>query len=220
MNTIYTVTLITYYFLLILNTFLFTILALRKAKKLQSLIITIYLWCMLLIQVTSDVVSIYTSNNLYFSHIFFFFHFWILGFYYYSSFSSKKQRVLIQYYMSLTSLFVVLQFFIQNGLWYRFSLIEVFFTNYFFVICALFFMYNAFSSKAKNQYGVLNLGVLIYSILSLSIFLFGNVMAQIDLDLTIYTWLIYTCILIFFHLSILHQWKVLFYEKDNNVRPS
>lgn len=220
MNLVYSVALYIYYFLLVFNSLLYTVLVFKKKKLYQNLLITSYLWCMSIVQFTSDYVSITTSNNLYFSHIFFFFHFWILGTFYYSSFTSKKQRLFLKYFMILTTIVILLLFLIQKELWFRFSLTEVFFTNYFFVVCALLYQYNSFLVKTKKDYHAFNTGVLIYSILSLSIFLFGNVVSQIDLDLSIYIWFIYRLIIISFHLTILYQWKILYYQKKNNVRSS
>lgn len=204
-----------YCILLALNSILYTVVNLKRypGTTTDIAILSIYLWSMLIIQVASDVASYTTHNNLYFSHIYFYTQFILTGVFYFRIFTSVRQRRFILSYIAFTTLLLVIQYSVAPGLWFRFNLVEVFFTNYLLVCCALMYYYNGLSAKSERTFSMFNFGILTYGVLSLSFFLFGNVMSKMNIDISIYVWLIHNIILIVFHCTILLQWLKLFSPK-------
>lgn len=216
MTLLYSITFWGYCILLALNSVLYSILNLRqsKNKKKGTAIISIYLWSMLIIQVASDLASYISYNNLYFSHIYFYTQFFLIGIFYFQVLTSVRQRRFILSYIIFTTLLLIIQYLVVPDLLFRFSLVEVFFTNYLLVCCALMYHYNLLSAKSERKFSIFNFGILTYSVLSLSFFLFGNVMSKINIDISIYVWLIHSIVLVFFHVMILVQCIKLFSLKE------
>lgn len=194
-----------YLTLLGLNTLLFSF-QWRSGSR-QGKIVSLYLWSMLLIQLASYLVAIRTQNNLYLSHLFFCTQFVLLGLFYYRVLRQAAQRRFIVYYLSVAGLLLAGQYALYPQLLFRYNLLEVFLTNYFLVFCSLMYQYNSLSRMQSDGFSVFNWAVLVYSTLSLSFFLFGNVMAEIEIDISILAWLINNSILVLFHLAVLLQWK-------------
>lgn len=218
MITISYIIFICYFILLSLNTVLYSINTGKGFPKWIK-IISVYLWSMLIIQVVSDVMAYITSDNLYFSHIYFYSQFIWIGILYYKIFDRPDQRKFIRLYIIFTSVLLLMQYLIVPGLWFRFNLVEVFVTNYLLVLCSLMYNYSTLSKNKSKSFSIFNLGVLTYSILSLSFFLFGNIMSTIEINISIYIWVIHNIILIFLHLTILLQWiKLVLLKKKTYVR--
>lgn len=194
-----------YFTLLGLNTLLFSF-QWRSASP-QGKIVSLYLWSMFVIQLVSYLVALHTQNNLYLSHLFFCTQFVLLGVFYYRVLAQDAQRRFIVWYLSGAGLLLAGQYALDPQLLFRYNLLEVFLTNYFLVFCSLMYQYNSLSRMQNDGFSLFNWAVLVYSTLSLSFFLFGNVMAEIEINFSIPAWLINNCILVLFHLAVLLQWK-------------
>lgn len=211
---LYAISYWSYLIILSTNTFLYSIRKKRKSDRWLKAI-SGYLWGMLVIQIVSDVVSYYTSDNLYISHIYFYTQMLLLALFYYQILKRPKQRKFIKLYLFFTSVVIFIQYIILPSLWVRFNLLEVCLTNYFLIVCCLLYYYNTLSKKRYFFY--LNLGILVYSTLSTSFFLLGNVLADMNHSISVYTWGLHAVTSIFFQVMILVQWFKSFSKNQADV---
>src|SRR5690606_1861730 len=99
---------------------------------------------------------------LFFSHIYFYSQFILIGIFYYKICDKPKQRIFIRWYIAGTTLLLLIQYLFFPEISYRYNIMEVFLTNYFFVICPLMYIYN--TTPEKRIFSYLNVGFLAYGI--------------------------------------------------------
>lgn len=198
-----------YLFILLVNTILSFIKGYER-KILWLKILSFYSLGLLIIQIASDVTAYFTSDNLYFSHIYFYFQFVTLGIFYHHLFRKyPKQQKFIRIYIILTTIYLLIYYLIDPTMWFVFNLSEIILTNYLLIVCSLMYNYNTLSKK--RLLGYFNIGVVSYSILSASLFLYGNVVSKVDYSSAVYVWALHFLALIFFQVMIFTQLIQLFY---------
>jgi hypothetical protein len=178
-------------------------------------ILSIYLWVMFSIQILSDIVAFLFNYSLFFAHIYFYSQFILIGIFYYSICKHPKQRAFIRWYITGVTLFLLIQYLFASEISYRYNIVEVFLTNYFFVICPLMYIYN--TTPEEREFSYLNLGFLAYGISGGTIFLFGNTLAYSSLELSSVFYFIHLLILFFLYIMQLMQWQKLFGKKRYKI---
>ncbi len=197
-----------YLCILLINT-IFSFIKSNERKIAWLNILSFYLLGLFIIQITSDVTAYFTSDNLYFSHIYFYFQFIALGVFYHKLFKKHpKQQKFIRIYIFSTTIYLLIYYIISPAMWFKFNLSEIILTNYLLIVCSLMYNYNTLSKR--RLLGYFNIGVTSYSILCCSLFLYGNVMAKVDLSSAIYVWALHFLAIIFFQLMISVQLVKLF----------
>lgn len=198
-----------YLIILVINILLYTYTSRKRLFWVRTA--AVYLWGMLAIQIASDIARNSNSDNLFLSHLYFYYHFIVLSIFYFKVLDRINQRKTVLISVVSVTCFLILQYIAYPNLLLRFNLLEVFFTNYFLIVFSLMYIYNNLSNKKTVYY--FNMAVLIYSVLSLSSFLLGNIMTGIVLDISVYTWCIHIYGLILFQVLITWQWFKSFYSK-------
>lgn len=192
-----------YIFLLLVNLILCSF-KVKRERSDWAKILFVYLSGLFIIQVGSDIAGYITADNLYFSHIYLCFHFVVLGFFYHGIFRKHpKQQKFIRLYISFTSVYLFMQYLISPHVWFQFNLPEIILTNYLLIVCSLMYKYNTLSEKRSFFY--LNVGVMSYSFLSSSLFLSGNILTRIDINIVIYIWAIHLMTILFLQIMIALQ---------------
>lgn len=193
--------------LLVVNTLLYTW-RLRTNRSGWLKIIVVFLWTMLLIQIASEAVARLYQYNLYFSHIYIYSQSVLLGAFYYRICRNVKQRKFIKWYLICMTLVLMLQYIIDPSLFFRYNILEVILGNYILIIASFFYLYNTASEKRHFTY--LSLGILLWVVLDISVLMFGNVLAVIQIQESGIIWLMRQVSAFLFYSMILIQWFKLF----------
>lgn len=105
-----------YLCILLINTVLSFIKS-NERKIVWLRILSFYLLGLFIIQIASDVTAYFTSDNLYFSHIYFYFQFLTLGLLYHNLFKKyPKQQKFIRIYVLLTTVYLLIYYIISPAM--------------------------------------------------------------------------------------------------------
>lgn len=193
--------------LLVINTLLYTW-KLRTNRSGWLKIIVVFLWTMLFIQLASEVATCLYHYNLYFSHIYTCSQSVLLGAFYYRICRNVKQRKFIKWYLICMTLVLMIQYIIYPSLFFRYNIVEIILGNYVLVIASFFYLYN--TTSEKRHFAYLSLGILLWAVLDISVLMFGNVLAMIQIQESGIIWLMRQFSVLLFHTMILIQWFKLF----------
>lgn len=177
-----------------------------KSKKEHKIAkaIAIYLLFLASNEIASSVLSFKGINNLFLSHSFIIIQTLILGYIFIKNFLNRNQIKLAKIYLTVTMSFLVIQYSIHPSLLTQFNLIEVFLMNYFLILCSFCYFYNTLGKN--RQYGFLVIGILFYSVMSSSIFLFGNLATSVDIDIAKIIWQSHFFLVMTYQLLVMLQW--------------
>jgi len=176
----------------------------KKSLKLPIKTLFYYLIFLLIFQIITTVLTSFSINNLILSHAYFIIQCFILAYFFNQIINVVKVTRIIKVYALSTLSFLLIQYLLFPNLIWSFNIAEVFITNYLGILLSLFYFYENLGKKKEYQSFVI--GVIIYSTLSTSIFLFGNVASYINIKSAAYIWGAHLLILIFFQLLITFQW--------------
>lgn len=175
-------------------------------KPIRSLLF--YLIFLLIFQVATTTLTLLNIKNLIFSHAYFIIQFLILAHFFNQIINVPRVTKLIKVYVLSTLCFLLFQYFLFPNLIWSYNIAEVFITNYLSILLSLIYFYKNLGKKKEYQPVVI--GILLYSTLSTSIFLFGNVASYMKITSAIYIWIAHISTLIVFQLLITTQWLSMF----------
>lgn len=201
-----------YLFLLAANCILYGNSAIYTHKKEFNLLFQ-YLIAMVTVEISSNLVARFYGNNLFLSHIYYFLHglFWVL--FMFKTTLNPRQKRIVKYTSILILTVEVIQYLLFPSLFLTFNPLEVILVNYLLILCALFHFYNALGTRHKLNY--IFIGILIYSIIDLSILAFGNLIAKTHYETSWIIWFIREISILFFYTMFLLQWIKLTRTKMN-----
>ncbi len=168
---------------------------------------TYYLLWSFFIQVLTEVLSILYLNNLFLSHFYFLGQFLFLSLFFRELIDLKTQRVLLTKFFLASTTIIIIQYLFSPQLFYKFNLIEIFFSSFFIIICTTFYMYN--SLEQKRKFYVLTIGLLIYLFGSTILFILGNVTNILSREYTKIPWILNGLLYIVYQVFILIEWVIL-----------
>tara|TARA_R110000823_G_scaffold19019_3_gene59015 strand:- start:644 stop:1207 length:564 start_codon:yes stop_codon:yes gene_type:complete len=178
-------------------------------------IFTFYLFVMIIIQFFTSYLSSIGQNNLYLSHYYFIFQFILLSFFYLEIINNSFQRKIIKIAIPFCLFVLGIQYFLNNDLYEKFNLLEIFITSFFIIIFSMFHFYNILNEKKRYYY--LNTGILLYLFGSTVLFLSGNLISRLDLALSKIVWILNLLLYIVYQIFILLEWREIFYKKTNKI---
>lgn len=171
-----------------------------------------YLLIILIIQVTMAVIR-YLINidimskepgNLYLSHFYFISQFIFLSLFYYNLFK-KKQLIIIKVLFPIVLIPLVIQYSFKPKIFYEFNILEVFITSFPIIVYSIIHLYNSLTEKTRFFY--INAGILIYLSVSTLIFILGDFISGLDIELVENIWLINKYAYIGYLIFIFLEWK-------------
>jgi hypothetical protein len=165
-------------FLLVLNTLLFLVLAV-KTRNTTHKTLALYLVFITFIQFYSTGLAFKGIHNLYLTHYYFIIQLLILAYFYYQICHVQFQKNAIKYSVLASLGIFSIQYAIKPELYFIINKLEVFLCSYLLIVYALFHFYNLLDSKKSFLY--FNIGLFVYMFGSTLIFLIGNLSALIDL---------------------------------------
>lgn len=188
---------------LFFNTFLF----LRK-KEIHSQVSKVflgYLVSLCVIETACNIIGILKPNsNFFISHFYFIFQFTFLSYLYYTLFESEffKKTIIIIYISQIIVL--AYMYYIDTSLFWKFNHYEIIATSLILVFYALYFIYKEFD-KVHFYYNF-SIGLILYLLCSISIFLYGNLELVLLEDPYIDIWIFNTIFYILFQFMILREY--------------
>lgn len=191
------------YFFLLLNLIVFLKGFSKNGKAFK--IFTIYTGAILIIQLVSTILFKFRINNLFLSHFYFIFQFLLLSLFYYNLLKESLQKKTVAIFIILCPLILIVQYLINNTLFFKFNLFEIFITSFLLIIYSTFHLYNMLNGKREFYY--INLGILLYLFGSTVLFLVGNLMNSLSSELNELTWILNSILYIVYQMFILTEWK-------------
>ena len=158
-------------FFLFFNTFLF--LRKKEIHNQVSKVFLMYLVSLCLIEGACHVIGILKPNsNFFISHFYFIFQFTFLSYLYHKLIGSNfiSKIILFVYLIQMTILAVMYIF--DPSLFWRFNEYEIIATSFILVVYAFYFIYKEMDKV--HYYYNFSIGLILYLLCSVSIFLYGN----------------------------------------------
>ncbi|NRT11180.1 hypothetical protein [Flavobacterium sp. 14A] len=175
---------------------------------------TIYLLGTAVIQIISKVLVEINLTNLFLSHFYFVGQFVALSLFFKSLFPSRSQQKIANYLLYLGLAVLAIQYAIQPDVWFRFNLFEIFVTAFLTIVLAAMHLFNMLTTDKKYYY--CTIGILFYLFSSTVLFIVGNLTVFLSKEYQLLPWTLNACMVVIYHLFILFEWKVSFYNKKNN----
>lgn len=166
-------------------------------------IFTIYLVCIGIIQISSQIaISIFKGSNLYLSHFYFISQFILLSFFYF-------QLLKYRWIFMITGLIlgiVIFQFINDPGIFYRYNPLGMTITQGILVVYSLLYFYKSLSGK--SEFLIVNVGVFFYMLSSALIFASGNLVFDANISESFTEVLIRSNLILFlvFQILIITEW--------------
>ena len=190
-------------FFLVFNTILF--LRNSQIKKQISKVFLIYLVTLSIIEVACHVIGILKPNsNSFISHFYFIFQFTFLSYLYHKLIGSNfiSKIILFVYLIQMTILAVMYIF--DPSLFWRFNEYEIIATSFILVVYAFYFIYKEMDKV--HYYYNFSIGLILYLLCSVSIFLYGNLELVLIENPHIDIWIFNTVFYIIFQFMIYREY--------------
>ena len=190
-------------FFLVFNTILF--LRNSQIKKQISNVFLIYLVTLSIIEVACHVIGILKPNaNFFISHFYFIFQFTFLSYLYHKLIGSNfiSKIILFVYLIQMTILAVMYIF--DPSLFWRFNEYEIIATSFILVVYAFYFIYKEMDKV--HYYYNFSVGLILYLLCSVSIFLYGNLELVLIENPHIDIWIFNTIFYIIFQFMIFREY--------------
>lgn len=190
-------------FFLVFNTILF--LRNSQIKKQISKVFLIYLVTLSIIEVACHIIGILQPNsNFFISHFYFIFQFTFLSYLYHKLIGSNfiSKIILFVYLIQMTILAVMYIF--DPSLFWRFNEYEIIATSFILVVYAFYFIYKEMDKV--HYYYNFSIGLILYLLCSVSIFLYGNLELVLIENPHIDIWIFNTVFYIIFQFMIFREY--------------
>ena len=173
---------------------------------------TFYLFLMVVIQSYTSYLKNIKQPNLYLSHYYFILQFIFLSLFYLEIINNSFQRKIIKFSVPVCLVLLGIQYNLNDDLYNKFNLFEIFVTSFLIIIFSMFHFYNILNEKKKYYY--INTGILLYLFGSTVLFISGNIISRLDLAPTKIIWMLNSVLYIVYQIFILLEWKEIFIKKQ------
>lgn len=197
------------YLILIINFILYSRGFFKFGKAFK--IYVIYLFLLVVIQLTMEVLTSLIINNLYLIHLYFIGQFILLGLFYKTLLQNDFQKKVITFSLFLGSLVLVIQYILEPELFFKFNLFEIVLTSLLVVVFALLYLYNMLTDNKRYYY--ITVGIIIYLLASTVLFLVGNLTIGLSKEFRLLTWTLNAFLVIIYYMFIFIEWKVTNFPK-------
>lgn len=197
------------YLILIINFILYSRGFFKFGKAFK--IYVIYLFLLVVIQLTMEVLTSLIINNLYLIHLYFIGQFILLGLFYKTLLQNDFQKKVITFSLFLGSLVLVIQYILEPDLFFKFNLFEIVLTSLLVVVFALLYLYNMLTDNKRYYY--ITVGIIIYLLASTVLFLVGNLTIGLSKEFRLLTWTLNAFLVIIYYMFIFIEWKVTNFPK-------
>jgi hypothetical protein len=188
---------------LVLNTFLF--LRKRTIHSQVSKVFLVYLVSLCIIEISCHIIGILKPNsNFFISHFYFIFQFTFLSYLYSKLIEEKLFKKIIAIVYISQILILGYMYFSDPSLFWKFNEYEIITTSFILVFYAFYFIYKEMD-KVYYYYNF-SIGLILYLLCSISIFLYGNLELVLIEDPYIDIWIFNTIFYIIFQFMIFREY--------------
>ena len=188
---------------LFFNTFLF--LRKKEIHKDVSKVFLIYLVSLCLIELSCHIIGFLKPNaNFFISHFYFIFQFTFISYLYYNLIDSKLFKKIIILVYLIQMVILASMYMSDPGLFWKFNEYEIITTSFILVFYAFYFIYKEMDKV--HYYYNFSIGLILYLLCSISIFLYGNLELVLIEDPYIDIWIFNTIFYIIFQFMIFREY--------------
>ena len=188
---------------LFFNTFLF--LRKKEIHKDVSKVFLIYLVSLCLIELSCHIIGFLKPNaNFFISHFYFIFQFTFISYLYYKLIDSEFFKKVITVIYVSQILILGYMYYTDTSLFWKFNEYEIIATSFILVFYALYFIYKEISKV--HYYYNFSIGLILYLLCSISIFLYGNLELVLIEDPYVDIWIFNTVFYIVFQFMIFREY--------------
>lgn len=190
-------------FFLVFNTVLF--LKKKEIHKQVSKAFLIYLITLSIIEVACHIIGILQPNsNFFISHFYFIFQFTFLSYLYSKLIANKLFSKIIALVFIIQMVILTFMYITDPSLFWKFNEYEIIATSSILVFYALYFIYKEMDKV--HYYYNFSIGLILYLLCSISIFLYGNLELVLIENPYIDIWIFNTIFYIIFQFMILREY--------------
>ena len=175
----------------------------QKRKETVVQILCGYVCFMFLLECSSYLTAEFFKNNLFFSHVYFWGQVLFFCAFYLRVNTKKYQIRILKIYLVLFISILGAYYLVYPSTFLKVNEIEAIGANYLLLLCSLFFLLN--KDKRKQVFSLINYAVLVWSVIDLAVFLFGNTLVEMEERYAIIVWLVRMIGLIGFYSLFLAQ---------------
>lgn len=188
---------------LFFNTFLF--LRKKEIHKDVSKVFLIYLVSLCLIELSCHIIGFLKPNaNFFISHFYFIFQFTFISYLYYNLIDSKLFKKIIILVYLIQMVILASMYMSDPSLFWKFNEYEIITTSFILVFYAFYFIYKEMDKV--HYYYNFSIGLILYLLCSISIFLYGNLELVLIEDPYIDIWIFNTIFYIIFQFMIFREY--------------
>lgn len=198
------------YLVLIINFILYTKGFFKFGKAFK--IYVFYLFLLVIVQLTMEILTSFSINNLYLIHLYFIGQFILLGIFYKTLLQDTFQKNIITFSLFFGSLLLAIQYIYEPDVFFKFNLFEIVLTSLLVVVFALLYLYKMLTDSKKYYY--ITVGIIIYLLASTVLFLVGNLTIGLSKEVRLISWNLNAFFVAVNQLFVLYEWKVSFQKKN------
>lgn len=191
---------------LLINTVLFT--KNKTVRKKVSKVLIIYLIALLCVETICHVVGfLKPGSNFFLSHFYFYFQYVLLSYLYYRIIEDKFMKKMIVVLTILFHILLAYTYISDPSIFWRFNEIEILSTSFLLVFYAVMFI--VLNMHREHKYFSFSLGLIMYLLCSISIFMTGNTELVIIKDPFIDVWVLNSLFYIMYQFMIFKEYRQL-----------
>ena len=189
----------------------------KEIRKYVSKVFLIYLASLCLIETACHVIGILKPNsNFFISHFYFIFQFTFISYLYYNLIDSKLFKKIIILVYLIQMVILASMYMSDPSLFWKFNEYEIITTSFILVFYALYFIYKEIDKV--HYYYNFSIGLILYLLCSISIFLYGNLELVLIEDPYIDIWIFNTIFYILFQFMIFREYAFFTTIASNGIR--
>ena len=200
------------YVILFFNTVCFS---LTKIKERPYLILTIYLFFIISIEILGNYYQNEKNGNLFLTHYYFIIQSIFLSIFYYLIINNTFLKKTIKIVLPATLFSLAIQYYFYPELYHVFNVFEIFICIIPLVVYSLVHLFQTLGGNNK-KYIYITSGVLIYFLPHALVFSSGNLMPNLPKKTNQIIWLVNVLLYVVFLLLITVEWYKNFRRKDSN----
>jgi len=165
---------------------------------------TLYIFSHTVVEIGMRTLSFYKLNNHFMTHIYFVMQFLFLSLFFYELIEKRIQKKIILNYMLVCFSALILQYVFNPVLFFKFNLLEIFITTFPLIIYATFYLFEML--EKKKEFYMITIALIVYLFGSTIVFLFGNILNNINFNFSKFFWSLNTILYLLFQVIVLIEW--------------
>ncbi|RDI14618.1 hypothetical protein DEU42_102315 [Flavobacterium sp. AG291] len=195
--------------ILLINTIVYSIGFSQKGKAYKAFVV--YLFCLFVMQTVTEVYATQNLNNHFIATYYLFLPLILLSLFFFRLFAAINswKRHVVLYASPIATIGFIIQYCFLPNLYYEFNSIGLLVATCLLIVYAVMYLFELISKQLEFHYVVI--GIFIYSISSLLIFVSAASVVSFNQEMSNFIWNINALLFIVYQLLILWEWKQTYY---------